>query len=68
VRDAVKQYVARSQFRALQAYGIQRSKKLRLKEEDVRRLKRGPRVTTFRLIRILTAREFIAVLAQESAG
>jgi hypothetical protein len=38
VRDAVKQYVARSQFRVLQAYGMQRSKKLRLKEEDVQRL------------------------------
>jgi metal-responsive CopG/Arc/MetJ family transcriptional regulator len=38
MRDAVKQYVAGSQFRALQAYGIQRSRKLRLKEEDVQRL------------------------------
>ena len=38
VRDAVKQYVARSQFQALQAYGMQRSKKLRLKDEDVQRL------------------------------
>jgi hypothetical protein len=38
VRDAVKQYVAGSQFRVLQAYGIQRSRKLRLREEDVERL------------------------------
>ena len=38
VRDAVKQYVAASQFRVLQAYGIQRSRKLRLREEDVERL------------------------------
>jgi hypothetical protein len=38
VRDAVKQYVAGSQFRVLQAYGIQRSRKLRLRESDVERL------------------------------
>ena len=38
VRDAVKQYVAGSQFRALQAYGIQRSRKLHLRDEDVERL------------------------------
>lgn len=38
VRDAVEQYVAGSQLRALQAYGVRRSRKLLLREEDVERL------------------------------